>query len=182
MNFWSCRKNGLIGKIRLISIFMTSQSGYETIAIHILPNISRSKGNLTVKLGHLIEYNKIIFFQKLCRKWARETSSRPLFIFQKSLIWSKSKFSATQFQYIWIALNLAYNKNKLYKTLDYWSKDMLKFNFSEKGLGLVSPPHFAYDFSRKILLMLHSINGPNFNVSLCLHLEIMGIRCITIVC
>ena len=26
------------------------------------------KGNLTTKLGHLIEYNKIIFFQKLCRK------------------------------------------------------------------------------------------------------------------
>ena len=29
-----------------------------------------------------------------------------------------------------IALNLAYNKNKLYKTLDYWIRDMLDFNFS----------------------------------------------------
>ena len=28
--------------------------------------------------------------------------------------------------------------------------------------GLVSPPHFVYDFSRIILLMLHSINWPNF--------------------
>ena len=27
---------------------------------------------------------------------------------------------------------------------------MLNFNFSEKGLGLVSPPHFVYDFSRKM--------------------------------
>ena len=26
---------------------------------------------------------------------------------------------------------------------------MLNFNFSEKGLGLVSQPHFVYDFSRK---------------------------------
>ena len=34
---------------------------------------------------------------------------------------------------------------------------MLDFNFSEKGLGLVSSPHFAYDFSRKISLMLHSL-------------------------
>ena len=34
---------------------------------------------------------------------------------------------------------------------------MLSFNFSEKGLGLVSPPHFAYDISRKMFLMLHSI-------------------------
>ena len=35
---------------------------------------------------------------------------------------------------------------------------MLNFDFSEKGLGLVSPPHFVYDFSRKMFLMLHSIN------------------------
>ena len=25
-------------------------------------------------------------------------------------------------------------------------------------LGLVSPPHFVYDFSRKMFLMLHAIN------------------------
>ena len=42
---------------------MTSQSGQQTITIHILPNISRSKGNLTMKLGQLIEYNKIFFFK-----------------------------------------------------------------------------------------------------------------------
>ena len=28
------------------------------MAIHIMPNISRSKGNQTMKLGQLIEYNK----------------------------------------------------------------------------------------------------------------------------
>ena len=61
---------------------MTSQPGLQTIAIHILPNISQSKGNQTMKFGQLIEYNKRnIFLQKLCGKWDRETSSRPLFIF-----------------------------------------------------------------------------------------------------
>ena len=35
---------------------MTSQPGQQTIATHILPNISRSKGNRTMKLGQLIEY------------------------------------------------------------------------------------------------------------------------------
>ena len=35
---------------------------------------------------------------------------------------------------------------------------MLNFNFPEKGLGSVSPTLFAYDFSRKISLMLYSIN------------------------
>ena len=37
-------KSRLIRKIRLISNSMTSQPGKETIAIHIFPNISRSKG------------------------------------------------------------------------------------------------------------------------------------------
>ena len=48
LTFWSCRKNGLIRKIRLISKFMTSQPGLKAIAIHILPNISQSKGNQTI--------------------------------------------------------------------------------------------------------------------------------------
>ena len=61
---------------------MTSQPGLQTIAIHILPNISQSKGNQTMKFGQLIEYNKRnIFFQKLCRKWGKETGSRSLFHF-----------------------------------------------------------------------------------------------------
>ena len=74
---------------------MTSQPGLEAIAIHLLPNISQSEDNLTMKFGQLIEYNKRnIFLQKLCRKWGKETSSRPLFIFWKSLIWGESKWSA----------------------------------------------------------------------------------------
>ena len=84
--FSSSRKNSLIRKIGLASKFMTSQPGSQTIAIHILPKISRSKGNQAMKLGQLIEYNKrIIVLQKLWRKWGRETSSRTLFYFLKKL-------------------------------------------------------------------------------------------------
>ena len=36
---------------------MTSHPGEKTIAIHILPNISISKGNQTIKVGQLLEYN-----------------------------------------------------------------------------------------------------------------------------
>ena len=44
---------------------MTSQPGYQTIAMHILPSISRSKGNETMKFGQLIEYNiRNIFVEK----------------------------------------------------------------------------------------------------------------------
>ena len=37
---------------------MTAQPGLSTIAIHILPNTSQSKGNKTMKFGQLLEYNK----------------------------------------------------------------------------------------------------------------------------
>ena len=48
---------------------MTSQTGLQTIAIHILPNISQSKDNQTMKFGQIIEHNKRNnFLQKLCGK------------------------------------------------------------------------------------------------------------------
>ena len=37
---------------------------------------------------------------------------------------------------------------------------MLNLDFLEKGI--VSPPYFVYEFSKKMLLMLYSINRPNF--------------------
>ena len=71
---------------------MKSQPGLQTIAIHILLNISQSKGNQKMKYSQLIEYNKSnIFLQKLCRKWSKETSSRPLFFLKK--IWGESEWS-----------------------------------------------------------------------------------------
>ena len=51
---------------------------------------------------------------------------------------------------------------------------MLNFDFLEKGLGVVSSPYFVYDVSRKMFLMLYSINRPNFIVGLSLILEILG--------
>ena len=69
MTFCSCRENDLIRKIRLTKKFMTSQPSQQTIVIHILTNISQSKGKQTMKFGQLIEYNKRnIFLQKLCGK------------------------------------------------------------------------------------------------------------------
>ena len=58
---------------------------------------------------------------------------------------------------------------------------MLNFDFLEKGLGIVSPPHFVYDVSRKIFLMSYSINWPKFHVWLSLLFEILGNICIAIV-
>ena len=57
---------------------------------------------------------------------------------------------------------------------------MLNFDFLEKGLGIVSPPNFVYDFSRNFFLELYiySINWPNLVDWLALLLEILGNMCI----
>ena len=131
------------------------------------------------EVSMLIEYPKRkIFLQKLYRKWYRETSSRQLFAF--CFLLGKSKWSAAWFHYISIALKLVYNRNKLFKTLRYWSRDIFNFDFLDNGLGIVFPPYF--DFSTKMFDMSYSINWSNFIVWLSLLLEISGNMCITIVC
>ena len=48
---------------------MTLQPGLQTIALHILSNISQIKGNQTMKFGQLLKYNKRNhFLPKICRK------------------------------------------------------------------------------------------------------------------
>ena len=109
------------------------------------------------------------------RERGKETSPRPLFTFWKSFIWSQ------RVQYILTAFNLAYNEKKLPKTLENWSRDMLNFNFFKKGLGIVFPQGFMYDCSRKMFLMIYSINWLKFIIWLSLLLEILGNMCIAIV-
>ena len=56
---------------------MASQLGQQAIAIHISVNISRSKGNQTMKFGQLIECNMTsIFLEKLFSKCGGETIPR----------------------------------------------------------------------------------------------------------
>ena len=59
---------------------------------------------------------------------------------------------------------------------------MLNFDILGKGLGIVSPGHFVYDFSTKIFFMLYSFSRPNFIVWMPLLLEMLGNICIAIVC
>ena len=162
---------------------MTLQPGQQRITIQILVNISRIKGNQTIKFGQLIEHPKRnIFLWKLYRKLGKETCSRPLFVFLKSFILGKSQCSAAWFHYILIALKLAYYRNKLFKTLHIDPEICSILIFLVKGLGIVSPANFGYDFSTKIFLMLQSINWPNFIAWLPLLLDILSNTFIAIVC
>ena len=56
-----------------------------------------------------------------------------------------------------------------------------QFWFFIIDLGLVSPPHFMDDFSRKMFLMLYCVNWLNFIVWLTLVIETLGNMCIVII-
>ena len=53
---------------------MTSSTGEQRITTQTSPNISRSKGNETMKFGQLIEYNvRNIFLKESYTKYGGET-------------------------------------------------------------------------------------------------------------
>ena len=56
---------------------MTSQPRKQTMAIHILPNIRRIKGNQIMKFGQLIQYDmRNTFREKTYAKCSGETTPR----------------------------------------------------------------------------------------------------------
>ena len=77
-----CHKSDLMGRLRLVSKFMMSQPGKQTITMHILPNTSRNKEIWTIEFARLVDYHTgNNFLQKSCRKCGRRTISRRLFVF-----------------------------------------------------------------------------------------------------
>ena len=57
---------------------MLWQPGNQTSALYILPNISRSKDNQTIKFVQLIEYNmRHVFAEKSYTKCGGETIPKP---------------------------------------------------------------------------------------------------------
>ena len=73
---------------------------------------------------------------------------------------------------------LKYIKSKLQATCTSYKA----FPKKQRGLELVSLPHFLHDFWRKIFLLLYFINWPNSIVWLPLLREIVGNKCIVTVC
>ena len=78
---------------------MTLQPEKQTFLIKILPNISRSKGNQTMKFSQLKQCNiRNIFHEKSCKRCGRETITRP---FSKNL-----KLSTFLDQYFKVSFSL----------------------------------------------------------------------------
>ena len=77
--------NGLIRKIIPNFKTYTSQTGKQTIAIHVLLNVSKKESNQTMKFGQSIGCNiKNIFLEKLFTKCDGETIPK-LFSYKSKL-------------------------------------------------------------------------------------------------
>ena len=126
---------------------MTSQPGQQIITMHILSNISRSESNQIMNFGQFIFgqlTREIFFFKNHAENETRP--SRSLWVFKKTLYEVNASGLQLSFNIFWYSSAWTYNKNKLYKTLEYSFRDMLNFDFLQIGLRIVSPPHFVYDF------------------------------------
>ena len=78
LDFLVMYKNGLIRKIRLLSKFMVSRPGKQTIAIHYCPISQKSKNNQTMNFVQLIECNmRNSFLEKSNPKYGGESIPRP---------------------------------------------------------------------------------------------------------
>ena len=64
-DFLVMQKSGLITKLKLITKFMTSQTGQQITKINIFPNISRGKGNQAMKFGQIIKYSTLVLWRTI---------------------------------------------------------------------------------------------------------------------
>ena len=141
----------------------------KTITIHMLPDISRTQGNLTTKFVPLIEYDiRNFLVEKSCTKCGGQSFFKRwklnIFLDQQveilySLFCCMSKSRTTKTYWNWVTNHLFFIHIKL-------------FSKTERGLKLVSMSHFQHDIWRKISLQLCSSTSPNFIFWLLLLLEI----------
>ena len=86
---------------------MASELGKQTIAIHTFPNISKTEGSETLKLGQLIEYNiNHIFLEKSSTKCGVENIPRP-FSTKSTLSIYLDQWSKVFVQFVFIACQVA---------------------------------------------------------------------------
>ena len=141
-------ENGLLAKIKLNSRiweFKTSQNEKQILKIHILPNILRSKENLTMKFGQLIEYVMNIFLEISYTKCGGEGKSRPIYVK------SKLSLSLDQQSEILYSLFLSGVQVEVYQTLiklRCWTIASTSYNTfwraKKKSLELFSLPHILH--------------------------------------
>ena len=77
---------------------------------------------------------------------------------------------------------LGYKKRNICIKLQIINPEICSNLVFEIGVEIGSLPHFLYNFSRKVFLILNSINLPNIIFCLLFHFQILANMCIIIIC
>ena len=104
---------------------MMSLARQQIIPIYILPTISRSKGNQAIKFGQLIKYSVRIFFLKNHAENEVGRLVLDIFLFFKKALYEVKASSLQLSVNIFWCPSTWHAIKTNYKTLDYWSRDML---------------------------------------------------------
>ena len=111
-----------------------SQTGKQIITKHILPNISRGKGNQAKKLGQLKKYNvRNIFLQKSCINEAVTLVPNFFLFFKRALKKVQTNVELVGFNCFGIS-PLVHTIKKIYKASDYSDRDIFFFDI-ERQMG-----------------------------------------------
>ena len=148
--------------------------GKQTIAIYILPNISRK----AMRQWNFVSYWNIRL-ETIFLKNHTQNEVEKLFpdTFLKDQNWASLWInSSVLYSFLFIVCQVEGHLKILKLScgpLAFTSKPVQQ----KRGLELVSLPHFLNKFWRKILLLLYSINWPNFIILLPLLREIWS-KCV----
>ena len=160
-------------KLWLISKFITSQTGQQIITMHILPNISRIKGNQT-KFAELIKCNMINHTQNVVEKLILDSFIKNKIGYISGLtVWNVRMFL---FQ---VKINQNILKLSCWPRAFTFYKTFLK---NKKKSGTSLPTCYPAWFLKKIFLTLHFVNCPNLIPWLLLLPEILDNMCIVTNC
>ena len=156
---------------------MTSEPGKQTIAIHILPNFSRSKGNQTMRFGQLIKYNtRNVFLEESFKICDRETIPWP---FSKK---SKLSISLDRQSEVFYSLILLYVQIESYQNILNIRCRPIAFTSYQPFFKNRKKSGTSLSVSFSAWFLKKNISWPNFIVWLPLLHEILGNMYIEIVC
>ena len=112
LDFSFMQENDLIWRNRLASEFIVSQPGYQTVAIQVLSNVSRSKGNETMKFGQLKSLtSEILFFKNHTQNVVEKPFWDP---FLKNQNWAYLRVNSLKYiQFVFIVCQVESYRNIL---------------------------------------------------------------------
>ena len=121
------------------------------------------KDSKLADLGYLQDEIRDIFLAHCSQDTQHDSTLDPLRGSFPSSLCSRCSLRSVAFNHIFFGTDAVYLVACLCIKIETIDSGICSiFIFLEKNLGIVSSPHLVYDFSRKMHLVLYTVNWPNF--------------------